>query len=366
MRDSIELLIKPVSGNCNMKCSYCFYADEQRNRDIYSYGIMSFKVLEEIVKIVFSQARKQITFMFQGGEPTLAGLDFFKNLKVFEKKYNVHNIPVAHIIQTNGYQLDEKWAFFLAENNYLVGISLDGTARLHNQYRKNLKGNETFNRVFESIGYLKKYQVPFNILTVVTNEVAENIKEVYEFYRDQKLFYQQYIPCLDPLDQLRGERDYSLSVDIFSDFLKKLFDLWYEDLKNQQFVYNRYFENLVGIIKGYQPESCGMQGRCTVQYVVEADGSVYPCDFYVMDKYRIGNLLTDSFQDIDRKRKEIKFIEDSMMYHEDCKKCKWFFLCRGGCRRDCEKNSSGELRKNYYCEAYKSFFAYAWDRLNSF
>lgn len=366
MRDRIELLIKPASGNCNMRCSYCFYADEQKNRKVYSYGIMEKDVLEVIVQKALSQARKQVTFLFQGGEPTLAGLSFYQKLKELEEKYNVRQIPIIHAIQTNGYLIDEKWAGFFAENGYLVGVSLDGFRELHNRYRKNVKGDTTFEQVFQGISCLKQYQVPFNILTVVTSEIAEHIKAVYGFYRQQELLYQQYIPCIDPLGQLRGKMAYSLSVSQFASFLKTLFDLWYDDLKHQRFIYNRYFENLVGIIKGYQPESCGMLGCCTEQYVIEADGSVYPCDFYVLDEYCIGNLQKDSFSEIDKKRKEVAFIEQSLIQDEACKKCQWGFLCRGGCRRDRERTERGVLGKNYYCEAYQEFFRYAWKRLNSF
>lgn len=349
-----------------MKCGYCFYADEQKNRDVYSYGIMKTEVLEKIVKKTFAQAERQVTFLFQGGEPTLAGLPFFQKLKEFEERYNVNKIPVAHAIQTNGYAINEDWAGFFAENNYLVGVSLDGTGKLHDKYRKNAMGEGTFQRIFEGIAWLKKYQVSFNILTVVTGEIADNIEEIYAFYRENGLLYQQYIPCIDPLGQTRGRMDYSLSTAQFAAFLKKLFDLWYDDLKHQRFIYNRYFENLVGIIKGYQPESCGMLGCCTNQYVVEADASVYPCDFYVLDEYKIGNLLENSFAELDKKRTAIRFVEKSMIPDEHCRKCKWGFLCRGGCRRDREREKFGTLGKNYFCEAYQDFFEYAWERLNSF
>jgi uncharacterized protein len=139
-----------------------------------------------------------------------------------------------------------------------------------------------------------------------------------------------------------------------------------QDIKSGNFIYIRYFENLVGIIKGYRPESCGMIGYCTEQYVLEADGSVYPCDFYALDRFTLGNLVADSFDDIDKERKEIKFIENSAVVSRACTTCGWLKICRGGCRRDRVMTDVGTVGHNYYCEAYKLFLEYAFERLCSF
>jgi uncharacterized protein len=366
MRTSIELLIKPASGNCNLRCSYCFYADVKKNREVASYGMMHLDVLEAIVKNTILNSKEHVSFSFQGGEPTLVGIEFYKKLIEFEKKYNTNNIVISHAIQTNGYTINDEWADFFTKNHFLVGISMDGYAELNDKFRIDKKNIGTHNRIMATINILKKYHVEFNILTVINADIACNAKKVYAFYKENNLLYQQYIPCLDPLGEKNGLWEYSLTPELYALFLKDMFDCWYEDIKTGQFIYNRYFENLVGLIKGYKPESCGMIGYCSEQYVIEADGSVYPCDFYVLDQFKMGNLAIDSFYEIDQKRKHLKFIEDSAVISKPCLKCKWLKICRGGCRRNRELLDLGKVGHNYYCESYKEFLGYAYDRLNSF
>ena len=355
----LNLLIKPASANCNFKCSYCFYEDISKNRQTFSYGFMSFDTLEKIVKKALSFSVFSCGFMFQGGEPTLVGLDFYKNFISYVNKYNTKNLEISYCIQTNGFLLDDNWAKFLYENKFLVGISLDGIKETNDINRVDTDNKGTFDYVLDRINLLKKYNIDFNVLTVVTSQVAKNINKIYKFYKDNKLVYQQYIPCLNPIgdDSLKA---YSLTPKLYGDFLCNLFDLWYEDITNDNFIYNRYFENLVGILKGYTPEACSMRGVCSFQNVIEADGSIYPCDFYVLDKYKLGNILTDDFHKI---HKNISFIETSNKIEEDCKTCKWLRLCRGGCKRDRDKNLDGNLSKNYYCSSYKQFFDYSINRL---
>lgn len=362
----LNLLIKPASGYCNFKCKYCFYEDVAHNREVQSYGFMSTKTLEQIVKKALKFAKDECTFTFQGGEPTLVGLDFYKDLIKFQKKYNKKGLKIHNSIQTNGYLIDKEWAKFLHNNNFLVGISLDGTKEINDINRIDANKEGTYDKILETIGLFNKYKVEYNILTVVTSYVAKNIRSVYEFYKEKNFSYQQYIPYLDPICEKRGNREYSLTPKLYGEFLKDLFDLWYEDITNGRFVYNRYFENIVGIIKGFRPEACGMIGHCTLQNVIEADGSVYPCDFYVLDEQKIGNLIEMDFEDIERKRNESKFIETSLKVEDCCMECKWKNLCRGGCRRDRDENMDGNLSVNYFCESYKEFFEYAIDRLVKF
>lgn len=359
----IHLLIKPASGNCNLRCKYCFYADVTSNREVASFGFMSLDTLEGIVKKVIDNSEIECGFAFQGGEPTLAGLEFYKKLIEFETKYNTKKLKISNTIQTNGYIIDDEWAKFFSDNNFLVGLSVDGNKDIHNLYRVDSKGNDTFKRVLSVIEIFNKYKVEYNILTVVTAQTAKSITKIYKFYMKNKLYYQQYIPCLDPLGEERGNYKYSLTPELYSLFLKDLFDLWYNDIVNNNFVYNRYFENLVGMLKGYPPESCAMVGHCNCQYVIEADGGVYPCDFYVLDEYKIGNILTDDFETLNYNLKKTEFIEKSMNIPNNCKSCRWFPLCRGGCRRDREPVINGKLDLNYFCKSYKDFFEYTINRL---
>lgn len=362
---NIQLLIKPSSGNCNLRCKYCFYADITENRQTPSFGFMSFNTLEAIVKRVIENSDSECGFAFQGGEPTLVGLDFYYKLIEFEKRYNTRGIKIHNSIQTNGYCIDEKWAEFLASNNFLVGLSMDGNKDIHDLYRVDASGDGTFKKILRTVQIFDKYKVEYNILTVVTAQSARSIAKIYGFYRKNNLCYQQYIPCLDPLGEKRGNHQYSLTPELYSNFLKDLFDLWYKDIISNKFIYNRYFENLVGMLKGYPPESCGMLGKCACHYVVEADGGVYPCDFYVLDEYKIGNLANDSFKTIQENLAKLDFIEKSMYIDEKCKSCKWINLCRGGCRRDREPIVNGHLSLNYFCASYENFFEYSIERLQA-
>lgn len=358
----LSLLIKPASGLCNLHCRYCFYADEMAKRETFSYGIMTVETLEVILRRVFDDADGPVSLAFQGGEPTLAGLDFFRSAVALSRQFNSAKLPVSFTLQTNGILLDDQWAAFFAENHFLIGLSLDGFREIHDKYRVYPNGSGTFDVVMEKVELLKRHQVEFNILSVITRQTAGSVRKIFQFFKEHNLSYQQYIPCLDPLNEVRGGHDYSLTTKKYEHFLKTLFDNWYREISQGNAVHNRYFENLVGMLLLQPPESCGMIGHCSEQNVVEADGSVYPCDFYVLDQYRLGNLLTDSFEDIRRRRREIGFIQQSMEVHAACQACQWHPICRGGCRRD-RQQSDGTLGLNYFCSAYQGFFSYAMPRL---
>ena len=318
--------------------------------------MMSISTLENIVSKALAAAGRECTFGFQGGEPTLAGLDFFRELIRLQQRHNTRGIKINNALQTNGILIDDEWAQFFADNGFLVGLSLDGNQETHDRYRKDIHGGGTFKAVRRAAKILEKHDVQFNVLSVVTSASAGKAKSLYRFFMHNGFEYQQYIPCMDPLE--KSAQEYSLTSEDYSVFLKDMFDVWYEDRKNDVFVYNRYFENLAGMLKGVPPESCDMTGHCSVQYAIEADGGVYPCDFYMLDDYRLGNINTDSFKDIDRKREDIGFIEESKALPDDCKGCRWLALCRNGCKR--YRNGEG---KSIFCEAYKEFFEYAGQRL---
>ena len=209
---------------------------------------------------------------------------------------------------------------------------------------------------------LERAGVEYNILTVVTGYLARHIQSVFSALCRGGFHFQQYIPCLDPLGGAWGEESYSLTPKEYGDFLKQLFDLWYQELERGRYWSVRYFDNLVWMLEGYPPEQCSMVGRCGVQYMVEADGSVYPCDFYGLDEYRLGNILENSWAELDRAREELGFIRESRRVPKECGACRWYPLCRNGCRRD--RVLEGEqLGCSYYCESYAGFFAYALPRL---
>lgn len=351
----IHVMIKPASGLCNMRCKYCFYADEMAKRKQASYGMMSIDTLEHVIREIFRFADTQCTIAFQGGEPTLIGLDFYRQCIQLEKKYNTKNIKVFHALQTNGYALDEQWYSFFAENDFLIGLSVDGIKATHDAYRKDIDGHDTYFHIVEKADGLKQAGVDFNILTVVNGKTAPKIQKIYEKYKKLGFVWQQYIACLDPIHEKQGQQEYSLTPQLYGRFLIDLFKLWDLDLRQGNQPYIRQFENYIGILMGHLPESCEQRGVCSFQNIVEADGSVYPCDFYVLDEYCLGNLRTDSFEVIEQRRKESRFIENSMNHIEKCRSCPYFIMCRGGCRRHREQWGI-ELGENYFCESYKMFF----------
>ena len=361
---ALSLLIKPASGNCNMRCRYCFYADELDNREIRSYGKMSVDTMHTIVDKAMEYGDYECTIAFQGGEPTLAGLDFYRDLVAYVTAHeNPKKLKIHYALQTNGYLINEEWAAFLGENHFLVGVSLDGLKEIHDRYRLDAAGKGTYQRVISAIRLLEKHQVEYNILTVVTAATARNGQKIYNYFKKNHFGYQQYIECLDPIGEEPGQHEYSLTPEKYGEFLKSMFDAWYLDMRSGTYVYNRYFENLMMIMAGQQPESCNMRGVCGKQWVFEADGSVYPCDFYALDEWRLGNILENSFEEMDENRVELGFIQWSMRQQEDCQKCRWFGLCRNGCRRNREPVTAEHTNRNYFCKSYQMFFEYAYPRL---
>lgn len=361
---ALSLLIKPASGNCNMRCRYCFYADELDNREIRSYGKMSVDTMHTIVDKAMEYGDYECTIAFQGGEPTLAGLDFYRDLVAYVTAHeNPKKLKIHYALQTNGYLINEEWAAFLGENHFLVGVSLDGIKEIHDRYRLDAAGKGTYQRVISAIRLLEKHQVEYNILTVVTAATARNGQKIYNYFKKNHFGYQQYIECLDPIGEEPGQHEYSLTPEKYGEFLKSMVDAWYLDMRSGTYVYNRYFENLMMIMAGQQPESCNMRGVCGKQWVFEADGSVYPCDFYALDQWCLGNINKNSFEEMDQKRDELGFIQWSMRQQEDCQKCRWFGLCRNGCRRNREPVTAEHTNRNYFCKSYQMFFEYAYPRL---
>lgn len=356
----MSVLIKPSSGNCDLNCDYCFYRDTMSKRQQANYGFMSEETLEQVIKRILTYASGSCTIAYQGGEPTLRGLDFFKKSIEFQHKYNVNHVKIYNALQTNGSRLDEQWADFFKQNEFLVGVSLDGGPKIHDFYRKTVNGKGSFDKVIKNVELLKKKGVNFNILSVVNSQSATKIKNNYKFYKKNDLNYLQFIACLDPLGEEPGNREYSLTPELYGKFLMELFDLWYEDLMEGKQPFIRQFENYIGMLLGKGAESCDMRGVCSKQYVIEADGSVYPCDFYVLDEYRLGNLNDHSMGEIDQMRDQIQFISESEQKDESCLTCKYYMLCRGGCRRTRMWDNN---HSQYFCKSYQMFFEHSLSRM---
>lgn len=355
----ITMMIKPVSSACNMRCRYCFYTDVAQNRQYASMGTMTFETAENIVRRAFRYADGPVTFAFQGGEPTLAGVAFYEHFVSLEKQYNTRHLPVQNALQTNGYDIPDELIALFAREHFLVGVSLDGSAQIHDKLRIDASGNGTFQRVQDSVSRLQAAGVAFNILCVVNEYVANRPDETFSALRQYR--YIQYISCLDPFDGTQAP--HSLTVDSYTRFLKESFDLYYHAWKNNTPVSIRNFDNYLSILLGGQPENCGMCGRCAQYYLIEADGSVYPCDFYVLDQWKMGNINRDSFFRLEKSPVSARFRDDSLHRDPKCIKCKWYPLCRGGCRRDREPFENENPVLNRWCDSYTALFEYAYPRM---
>ena len=327
----ITLLIKPASSKCQMHCKYCFYLDECDNRNISDCGIMSLETTHHLIEKVLNQFNEQslITFSFQGGEPTIASLNWFQIFvnEVNQLKKDYHNIH--YTIQTNGLLLDDKWIDFFCTNNFLIGISIDGP--IHDKIRIDSNHNPTLNKIIYNLQKLQIAKLDYNILTVLSKELALMPKELYQFYVKHNIDIIQIIPCLPGLD--KKENQYSLTPELYASFYKYLFDLWLEEIYDGHYRSFNLIDNIINLFNGINPNQCGLLGYCLPQLIIEADGNVYPCDFYALDKYKIGNINYNSLKEIVTNKININFRNEKRRSFTDCFICKYKTICNGGCKR---------------------------------
>ena len=359
LKRNINVLIKPSSGHCNLRCRYCFYHSPDVPDPTHEKGFMSRETTVKLIDRVFEYAVEGVSFAFQGGEPTLAGIDFFRFFVEKSREMNKKNLRINYSIQTNGVAVDEEWAKFLSANEFLVGLSIDGPSRVHNSNRLFSSDESSLKRVMETKRLFDQYKVEYNALCVITSDTAKFPEQVYEFFKKKGIGYVQYIPCLDPADEKPGLHEFSLTSEDYEVFLKKTFFLWHKDVMAGNITVVRTFDNWIAMLLGYPPESCGMSGRCACQFVIEADGGIYPCDFYVTDETYIGNVNENSFEEVISSEKTAEFLAKGDEINEKCKSCRWFFICRDGCRR----YRDPETNLNIYCEAFQNFFDHAYPKM---
>lgn len=355
----INVLIKPSSGHCNLSCRYCFYHSPDVPDPTHEKGFMTHETAQMLIERAYEYAKEGVAFAFQGGEPTLRGLEFFRFFAEKANELNSKNLKISFSIQTNGIAITEEWAKFLADNRFLVGLSVDGPSRVHNKNRIFANNETSLKKVMETKRIFDKYNVEYNALSVVTSDTAKYPEQVYEFFKKKGVEFVQYIPCLDPADEKPGLHDFSLTSNDYEVFLKKTFDVWYKDVMGNKVTVIRTFDNWIAMLMGYTPESCGMSGKCACQFVIEADGGIYPCDFYVTDETCIGNISTNSFEEAINSKKTSEFLAKGDEINEKCRTCNWYFICRDGCRR----YRDPETNLNIYCEAFTNFFDYAYPRM---
>ncbi|MDE6472146.1 MAG: radical SAM protein [Clostridia bacterium] len=345
---SISVMLKPASGRCNLQCKYCFYHSLTQARGIDDYGIMEISTAKRVIDASLNYAGSEsVYFTFQGGEPLLAGKEFFRQFVDYVKKANKVGAKVFYALQTNGTLIDSEWIELFKQNGFLIGLSLDGD-EVGNKFRVDFKGNSVFDKVLQNAHALQKAGVDFNIVSVVTAHSAQRIERIYEYFKSQDFRYLQFIPCLRPFGDKSPSELYMDSKQ-YSKYLAKLFELYLQDYKSGNYVSVRHLDNTVSLYLSGSAEQCGMVGHCARQFVVEANGNVYPCDFYCLDEWLLGNINDSDFVTLSHLPKAIGFLRNSLNISEDCKKCKYFAVCRGG---GCKRNRDSVD----YCEAYKEFF----------
>ncbi|MEG1720260.1 MAG: anaerobic sulfatase maturase [Pseudoflavonifractor sp.] len=360
----VNLLIKPASSGCNMSCHYCFYRDLAKKRDQGDRGLMSRDTAAVLIRWAFEAVDDggQVQFSFQGGEPTLAGLSFFRSFVDLASEYRRPGVTVSYAIQTNGLAMDQAWADFFRDHRFLVGLSVDGPKDLHDLHRPDAGGNGTWDRVTANLRLLQERGVPTNLLCVVTRQSAHAPRQTYAALKKLGVRYLQFIPCLDPLEEPRGTEPYSIAPEEYGRFLCRLFDAWYLDWKRGEYISIRLFDDYVHLMMGLSPSTCATAGACGAYLVVEADGKLDPCDFYAVDHDCLCRVGSSPLSEVISGEAASAFRAESAKKPKACKTCPWFSLCRGGCQRDWVATEQGF--ENYLCPAFRQFFAYAERRLD--
>lgn len=351
-----SVLVKPASAVCNLDCEYCFYLDREADpyKDLPA-RIMPDDVLERLVDGFLFYSYPASIFAFQGGEPTLAGLKFFEKLVSFQQKYGRNGQTISNSLQTNAVLLDDAWCEFLREYQFLAGISLDGPEAVHDRYRFNRAGHPTWRKVVDAIERMQKHRAEFNILCVLSQANVEHARELYRFFRSLGVEHLQFIPLAE-FHPDGSPMPFTITPEQYGRFLCEIFDLWWPDRRKVRI---RFFDNLAEALAGIKPGSCTMHETCDSYVVIEYNGDVYPCDFFVESSWKLGNITLDSFPEIARRQRRYNFAINKTAPHEECRACEYQPVCHGGC----PKFRHGPRRRfedlDYFCGAYKMIFAKA-------
>ena len=360
---NVNLLIKPASSLCNLRCEYCFYEDEAQNRTQRSMGVMKEELADELIRQVFEAVDPDgaVSFAFQGGEPTVAGLPFFRHFAEKVKQYRPPRVRISFAIQTNGTLLNEDWAQFLKAEGFLVGLSVDGFREAHEAHRVDAEGNGTWKRVLTAKALLDQYAVDYNALCVVTGHCARHPEKAYGSLKNLGFRYIQFIACLDPIGHDRGQEPWSLTPERYGRFLCRVFDLWYRDWVQGNYHSIRLFEDYVHVLLGDGASTCSTCGKCGSYLVLEGDGSAYPCDFFVLDHWKIGSIGEMTIADMAASEKTAAFLHWGSVKPVECAACPYRTLCNGGCKNDWYTDETGS--HNYFCASFRELLDHALPRL---
>jgi len=355
---AFHLLAKPRGAICNLDCKYCFYLSKEE-----LYKGSSFRMTDEtletyIRQLIESHEVPEVTVAWQGGEPTLMGLDFFRRSIVYEKEYAKPGMKVQNTIQTNGTLINDEWAAFFKENDFLVGLSIDGPREMHDFYRVDRQGEPTFDKVMRGLGFLQKHGVEWNALTTIHHANASHPVEVYRFLRDEcKAQFIQFIPIVErvtPEGNVVTER--STTAEEYGKFLVGVFEEWVR--RDVARVYVQMFDVALANWHGEPSGLCVHSKTCGGAMAIEHNGDLYSCDHFVTPQYKLGNINQRHMLDLVGSDPQVKFGNDKFdTLPRYCRECEVRFACHGGCPKDrFITTPDGEPRLNYLCAGYKIFF----------
>ncbi len=376
-----QVMTKPIGPRCNIACKYCYYLEKEQLYPDEKRFRMSDAVLERYVRDLIAAevkaGQREVLFAWQGGEPTLLGVDFFERAVALQKQYCPEGVRIENAFQTNGMLLDDDWGSFLARENFLVGISIDGPRKIHDRYRRDRAGRPTFDKVMKGLDVLRRHGVEFNILTTVHRENAIQGKEVYRFLRDLGTAHLQFIPIVERRavdgglaaapqvddDPANVVSEWSVSPRAYGKFLCDVFDTWYRKDVGRIFV--QFFENQVGLWMGLPASLCVFAETCGNGLAMEHNGDLYACDHYVYPEYRLGNIMETPIGELAWSEAAEKFGNDKRdTLTAQCRACEFRFACNGGCpKHRFLRSKDGEPGHNYFCQSYTMFFRHAGDRL---
>ena len=351
-----SVLVKTVGSDCNLDCTYCFY---RRTSAIYGSGThrMPEDVLRELVRQMFELDLPQVAFSWQGGEPTLAGKEFFRRVFELQNEYGKGR-AVGNSIQTNALLIDREWARLLARHNALVGVSLDGPREIHDRYRRSFAGEGSFDRVEEAIKALRAARAQYNILTLVTAANVERAKDVYRFLTSEGHRFLQFIPCLEKDPATGGRADYAIDAPSYGRFLTDLYDEWAKEDRGTVSV--RLFDALLEKAVRGSSSFCVLGSSCDSYLVVEHNGDVYPCDFFVAGEWKLGNILETPLEELARAEMRRDFARQKSRAREACGECRWWRVCRGGCVKDRVALGRSAAERTEFCESMRMLLERAW------
>ena len=361
---AFHVMLKPRGPICNLECAYCYYLSKER---LYpgSRFRMSETLLEEFTRqYIEAQRVPEVTFGWQGGEPTLMGLDFFQRAVEFQRKYCRPGMRILNTLQTNGTLLDDAWCRFFRAHNFLIGLSLDGPREVHDAYRVDKGGSPTFDRVMAGAALLKKHRVEFNILTTVHAANAEHPLEVYRFLRDEVgAPFVQFIPIVQRdnttgFQEGEGVTERSVTGRQYGDFLIAIFDEWVRQDVGRVFV--QIFDVALAARLGQRPGLCLFEETCGTAMVLEHNGDLYACDHFVEPRWRLGNIRETPLIEMVGSEQQRRFgLAKRDALPRFCRTCEVRFVCNGACPKNrILRTPDGEPGLNTLCEGYKAFFTH--------